>query len=178
MYITKFGEVLKLFTIDDFSYGNHKLLTNVYDNSDITENIFNSTLYNYKKANVLDLVDNTTVCTTKTLDYIHVALNTVKASRTNTDKKLFFKLSEFFEKEENIITIINGTNLEITNFLKKTFFFQNPLIDALAMTNFFYICALFLNLYCNNNNLKINYYGRKNYIKPAGNRHGSQIRRP
>ena len=91
MYITKFGEVLKLFTIDDFSYGNHKLLTNVYDNSDITENIFNSTLYNYKKASVLDLVDNNTVCTTKTLDYIQVSLNTVKASRTNKDKKLFFK---------------------------------------------------------------------------------------
>ena len=91
MYITKFGEVLKLFTIDDFSYGNHKLLTNIYDDSDITENIFNSTLYNYKKANVLELVDNSTVCTTKTLDYIHVALNTVKASRTNKDKKLFFK---------------------------------------------------------------------------------------
>ena len=91
MYITKFGEVLKLFTIDDFSYGNHKLLTNVYDNSDLTENIFNSTLYNYKKASVLDLVDNSTVCTTKTLDYIQVSLNTVKASRTNKDKKLFFK---------------------------------------------------------------------------------------
>ena len=91
MYITKFGEVLKLFTIDDFSYGNHKLLTNVYDNSDITENIFNSTLYNYKKASVLDLVDNTTVCTTKNLDYIQVALNTVKSSSTTNDKKLFFK---------------------------------------------------------------------------------------
>ena len=43
-------------------------------------------------------------------------LNGINLEDEKTNKKLFFKLSEFFEKEENIITIINGTNQEITNF--------------------------------------------------------------
>lgn len=140
MYITKFGEVLKLFTIDDFSYGNHKLLTNVYDNSDITENIFNSTLYNYKKANVLDLVDNTTVCTTKNLDYIQIALNTVKSSSTNKDKKLFFKCNFTLRDaiENQYIAVIGEYNyvswvlIEINN--NKLEFYDNESADITTNT--------------------------------------------
>ena len=43
-------------------------------------------------------------------------LNGINLEETNTIKKLFNKLDETLEKEEKIITIITGTNEEITNF--------------------------------------------------------------
>ena len=101
MRILKFGEVLKYFDINDFAYGSAKELTNIYENHDITSNIFNGILYNVKNRVTLN-ADPDNISTTKDLNFIQVTLNKGIAQKSNLEKKLFFKC------KINTDTVINN----------------------------------------------------------------------
>ena len=94
-------------------------INNKETKNEIIEILSQSTAqYNYTKNKEIKEIS---LYDTKEIEFISgtiviTNINGINIEETNTIKKLFNKIDEQLDKEENILTIVTGTNEELTNF--------------------------------------------------------------